>query len=128
MRLGCHKLSINNHGRPHAFLGGERRGGGAPFDYAVRIRPIQIVCVWGGRAVCYRPIQRGGGGGLSAFGRFNLWAVRMYVNFYYKAGGGGGTPMIMVCDTLCMQTEVIIMKCMQLKVYKCSLVQSHMHA
>ena len=25
--------------------------------------------------------------------------------------------MIMVCDTLCMQTEVIIMKCMQLKVY-----------
>ena len=71
---------------------------------------------------------KGGGGGLSAFGRFNLWAVCMYVNFYYKAGGGGGTPMIIVCDTLCMQTEVIIMKCMQLKVYKCSLVQSHMHA
>ena len=34
--------------------------------------------------------SKGGGGGLSAFGRFNLWAVRMYVNFYYKAGGGGG--------------------------------------
>ena len=40
-----------------------------------------------------------GRGGLSAFGRFNLWGVRMYVNFYYK-GEGGGTPMIMVCDTL----------------------------
>ena len=36
----------------------------------------------------------GGRGGLSAFGRFNLWGVRMYVNFYYKGeGGGGGTPM-----------------------------------
>ena len=32
----------------------------------------------------------GGRGGLSAFGRFNLWGVRMYVNFYYKGEGGGG--------------------------------------
>ena len=73
--------------------GGWGRGGrgGAPFDsrkYAVRFRPIQIVLGGGG----------GGGGGLSAYGRFNLWGVRMYVNFYYK--GEGGTPMIMVCDTL----------------------------
>ena len=63
---------------------GAGREGGAPFDsrkYAVRFRPIQIVLGGGGG---------GGGGGLSAFGRFNLWGVRMYVNFYYKGGEGGG--------------------------------------